>query len=67
MLILTLIGYYLLIGGVFGIAFFVRGYAAIAPEAHGASVWVRLLWTPAAVALWPLLVGKWWQKIACRK
>lgn len=59
MLILTLLGYYLLAGGVFGIAFFARGYAAIAPESRGASVTVRLLWTPAAVALWPLLLAKW--------
>lgn len=59
MLILTIIGYYLLFGCAFGIAFFVRGHGVIAPEAQGASVAVRLLWTPAAVVLWPLLAVKW--------
>jgi len=59
MVILTLMGVYLLAGGVFGIAFLARGYAAIAPQAQGASLATRLLWTPAAVALWPLLAGKW--------
>lgn len=59
MAILTLMGVYLLAGGVFGVAFWARGYAAIAPEARGASPAARLLWTPAAALLWPLLAGKW--------
>ncbi len=59
MLILTILGYYLILGGLFGAAFFIRGHAAIAPEARGAPMSVRLLWTPAAVVLWPLLAWKW--------
>ncbi len=59
MLVLTIAAYYLLIGCAFGVAFFVRGYAVIAPEARGASIAMRLLWTPAAIALWPLLARKW--------
>lgn len=59
MLFLTIAAYYLLIGCLFGIAFFVRGHAVIAPEASGASVAVRLLWTPAAIAFWPFLARKW--------
>ncbi len=59
MLILTIIACYLLLGCVFALAFFFRGYAVIAPEARGASVGMRLLWTPAAVVLWPVLAGKW--------
>ena len=59
MLFLTIAAYYLLIGCVFGVAFFFRGYAVIAPQARGASIAVRLLWTPAAIALWPLLARKW--------
>ncbi len=59
MTILTVAGYYLLMGCVFGVAFFWRGYAVIAPEARGASLVVRLMWTPAAIALWPLLTRKW--------
>ncbi|MDD9823166.1 MAG: hypothetical protein OXU98_09850 [Gammaproteobacteria bacterium] len=61
MLILTFFCVYLLVGGVFGVGFFVRGYAAIGPAARGASIPVRLLWTPAAVALWPWLTVKWWR------
>ena len=59
MLFLTIACYYLLIGCAFGVAFFWRGYRVIAPEARGASVVMRLLWTPAAIALWPLLMRKW--------
>ena len=59
MIILTIAAYYLLAGCVFGVAFFWRGYAIIAPEARGASVMARLMWTPAAIALWPLLARKW--------
>ena len=59
MFLLTIAAYYLLIGCVFGVAFFFRGYAVIAPQARGASIAVRLLWTPAAIALWPLLARKW--------
>ncbi|MGR3983831.1 MAG: hypothetical protein OD817_01030 [Gammaproteobacteria bacterium] len=62
MLILALIAAYLLPGAAFGLAFFWRGHAVIAPEARGASLAVRLLWTPAAVALWPLLCVKWWRR-----
>ena len=59
MVILTFIGGYLLIGCVFGFGFFLRGYCVIAPEAEGAPLVVRLMWTPAAIALWPLLAWKW--------
>lgn len=58
MLILTFFGIYVAIGGVFAAAFFVRGYAAIAPGAR-ASIGARVLWLPAAVALWPHLTVKW--------
>ena len=50
---------YLLPGALFGAAFFWRGHAVITPDARGASFGVRLLWTPAAIALWPLLAVKW--------
>ena len=59
MILLTVLGYYILAGLLFGAAFFLRGYAAIAPEARGASIVTRLLWTPASVALWPYLLKKW--------
>ncbi len=57
--VLTIVAYYLLIGCAFGVAFFLRGYAVIAPEARGASIATRLIWIPAAIALWPLLARKW--------
>lgn len=59
MILLTLAGYYLLMGCVFALGFFWRGHAAIAPEARGASWVVKLMWTPAAIVLWPLLTAKW--------
>lgn len=57
-MLLLLIGVYFVAGGVFAAAFFVRGYAAIAPGAR-ASIGARVLWLPAAVALWPHLTVKW--------
>lgn len=59
MILLTILGGYLLAGLLFGVGFFFRGYAAIEPGARGASVATRLLWTPASVALWPVLLKKW--------
>ena len=59
MIILTIAEYYLLAGCAFGVAFFLRGYRIIAPEARGASIVVRLMWTPAAIAFWPFLAWKW--------
>ena len=59
MFVLTIAAYYLLIGCAFGVAFFWRGYAIIAPQARGASMATRLIWMPAAIALWPLLARKW--------
>ena len=59
MLFLTIAAYYLLAGCVFGVAFFWRGYRVIAPAAEGAGIGLRLLWTPAAIGLWPVLLRKW--------
>lgn len=59
MLILTIACCYLLVGGAFAVGFFARGYAVIVPQARGASLPARLLWIPAAVALWPILAWKW--------
>jgi len=65
MLILNFLGVYVAIGGVFALAFVARGYAAVAPGAR-ASLGARILWLPAAVALWPLLAVKWWRARAGR-
>ncbi len=59
MILLTLLTIYCLVGLLFGVAFFLRGYAALEPAARGVSLVTRLLWTPAAVALWPYLLKKW--------
>lgn len=60
-ILLSIAKYYLLGGAIFGVAFFFRGHAAIAPEASGAPSLVRLIWIPAAIALWPLLAWKWYK------
>lgn len=59
MSILNILLAYLLLGCGFGVIFFLIGYAALNPEAKNASKRVRLLWTPAAIALWPLLTYRW--------
>ena len=51
----TLIGVYFLLGALFGVFFVARGYKSIDPSADEASFGVRLLWLPAAIALWPVL------------
>ena len=55
----SLILSYILVGLVFGLAFVARGHKVIDPVAAGASLGLRLLWLPAALALWPLLLVKW--------
>lgn len=52
------LGLYLLIGLLFGAYFVVRGHASIDSSAQGASIWVRLLWLPASIALWPVLIKR---------
>jgi len=52
---------YFLIGFIFAIAFFALGYRKIDPAAQGAGLGLRLLWTPAAIVLWPLLSWRWIQ------
>lgn len=59
MILLTMLGIYCLAGLLFGVAFFLRGYAVLEPGARGASIVTRVLWTPASVALWPYLLKKW--------
>jgi hypothetical protein len=52
---------YLLIGVLFAITFFAVGYRKIDPSATGTPWYVRLMWTPAALAIWPILIFKWIQ------
>ena len=54
----TLIGY-LVLGLVFALVFVTRGVAAIDPAARGMPRLARLPIVPGAVALWPLMLWKW--------
>ncbi len=51
-------GIYLAAGALFAIWFFITGFRRIDPTASSARWYTRLLWLPAAVALWPLLITK---------
>ncbi|MFK7732606.1 MAG: hypothetical protein AB8B48_13385 [Pseudomonadales bacterium] len=53
-----LVGGYCLLGVLFGVFFLFKGHKAIDPSSDGASFGARLIWFPAAVALWPLLMFK---------
>lgn len=50
---------YVITGLLFGIAFLLKGYKVIDAAADGAGLAVRLMWFPAAAALWPLMLTKW--------
>ena len=54
-----LISIYLLIGFGFSVAFVVVGFRKIDPSAENAGIFVRLLWLPGALLLWPYLLTKW--------
>jgi hypothetical protein len=58
---------YLVIGIFFAITFFAIGYRKIDLSATGAPWFLRLLWTPAALAIWPILIVKWLQPSAFKK
>jgi len=59
MLFASFLGCYFLVGILFSIPFLFVGYKAILPEATGSGIRVRLLWVPAAIAIWPLLAFRW--------
>lgn len=56
---LLLLAVYGLIGVLFAIAFVTVGYRRVDPSAANAGLIVRVMWMPAAVALWPLLILRW--------
>jgi hypothetical protein len=55
----TLITIYLALGLLFSLAFAIVGCRIIDPGAANAGFFVRLMWMPAAIALWPILLLKW--------
>lgn len=54
-----LLGVYAGVGLLFAIAFVARGAARIDRAAAGATIGFRLIVLPAAMALWPWLLGRW--------
>lgn len=58
-IVLGIIAAYLLMGTLFALAFVARGAGAIDPVATSAPLRVRLLFAPAAAALWLVLILKW--------
>ncbi len=50
---------YLAPGLAFAVLFVLRGYKKIDKVADSAPLALRLLWMPAAIALWPLLAIIW--------
>lgn len=56
---MTLITIYLGLGALFALAFALIGCRVIDPGAANAGIFVRLMWMPAAMALWPILLLKW--------
>lgn len=52
---------YLLVGVIFSIAFVFRGAQVVDHGAKGVSVWFKLLLIPGAIALWPVLLVKWFK------
>ncbi len=46
-------------GGLFALAFHLRGLRALDAAAHGTGIAFRLLITPGVIALWPLVAARW--------
>ncbi len=58
-LALTILGIYLAVGLVFGIAFASRGVTSVDPAACGAGWGFRLLIVPGSAVFWPMLALRW--------
>jgi hypothetical protein len=52
---------YLLIGLLFAVVFVTTGIERVDATARGAGAGFRLLILPGVVALWPVLLRKWWR------
>ena len=59
MLFVEILGLYSLVGLIFGLSFVFIGYHRILAAAEGTPFLVRIVWVPAAIALWPYLLVKW--------
>lgn len=58
-LFLLFLAAYLSLGLIFAVLFALSGYKKIDKLAATAPLRIRVLWMPAAVALWPLLAMIW--------
>ncbi len=58
--IVVALGAYAALGVVFALAFVTRGAQRIDPAAHTGTPGFRAAIFPGAVALWPLLLRRWW-------
>ena len=58
---LWIINSYFTIGLLFGVYFALAGCSRIDPTAASAKMLVRLMWLPAALVLWPLLLKRIFQ------
>ena len=58
---LAILGVYLALGLLFGIAFITAGVQRIDHTAVGSRLGFRLLILPGTAALWPLLLTRWLQ------
>ncbi len=59
--ILLLIGLYLGVGLLFGLAFITRGVERLDHATQGTSCLFRLFLLPGSIALWPWLARRWMQ------
>jgi hypothetical protein len=55
---LWIINSYFIIGLLFAVYFALAGCSRIDPAAASARVFVRLMWLPAALVLWPILLKR---------
>ncbi len=61
MLFFNILTLYSLVGLAFGLDFLFSGYKRLLPAADGTPFFIRIVWVPAAIALWPYLIVKWVQ------
>lgn len=58
--LLVLAGVYAAAGAIFALAFIVRGVSRLDPAAAAGSAGFRAVIVPGVIALWPLLLHRWW-------
>jgi hypothetical protein len=59
--LVVLLMVYTTVGVLFSIPFALRGVVAVDPGAADSGWGFRLIITPGVIALWPLLLSRWWR------